>query len=544
MLPGKASREGAAVKRICLGMVIACAALACGAQSAFAYTVSYPGMQVLHFNAGPYSVHPGANLILLDSNHVPKPNQDGYMVRFVPNLRYALPNGKCCGRIPYVSVIHLHHGVWLSNGAAGQGEGEGSSYGGLYPFMATGEEKTIYQFPRGYGYPIGASDKWILNYMIHNLTAKPAQVYINYTINFVPLTDPASAGITPIHPIWMDVEDHHIYPVFNVQQGSGVDGKFTFPDMAKDPYGQTQVPDTPAQPLNEFTVDHPGTLISTAGHVHPGGLYDTLDLMRQGADHRNGAIPGNEPNSVRLFRSYAHYFDKRGPISWDMAMTATAPRWRVQVKAGDVLRISSTYNTTRASWYEVMGIMIVWETWNTDNGVDPFNHKLDEVGHITHGYLKQNNDDGGSYSLRINVMNRPECFTHTVQIAQFQFDPGDFTATGANRCIPTIRQGQQLKFVNDDASPLSPGVAFLDPSAAYMVSVFHTVTACKDPCGLNTGISYPLANGAGHFDSGQLGLGLPAVGRLSWSTPTSLKPGIYTFYCRIHPWMRGVFRVL
>jgi len=191
MLPGKASREGAAVKRICLGMVIACAALACGAQSAFAYTVSYPGMQVLHFNAGPYSVHPGANLILLDSNHVPKPNQDGYMVRFVPNLRYALPNGKCCGRIPHVSVIHLHHGVWLSNGAAGQGEGEGSSYGGLYPFMATGEEKTIYQFPRGYGYPIGASDKWILNYMIHNLTAKPAQVYINYTINFVPLTDPA-----------------------------------------------------------------------------------------------------------------------------------------------------------------------------------------------------------------------------------------------------------------------------------------------------------------------------------------------------------------
>ena len=83
-------------------------------------------------------MHPGANLILVDSEHVPKPAQDGYMVRFVPNLRYALPNGKCCGKIPYVSVSHLHHGVWLSTGGTGRGEGEGNSYGGLYPFMATG----------------------------------------------------------------------------------------------------------------------------------------------------------------------------------------------------------------------------------------------------------------------------------------------------------------------------------------------------------------------------------------------------------------------
>src|SRR5262249_26584961 len=112
------------------------------------------------------------------------------------------------------------------------------------------------------------------------------------------------------------------------------------------------------------------------------------------------------------------------------------------------------------------------------------------------------------------------------------------------RCIPTIHRGQRLKFVNYDASPLNPGIPFVNPTAAYMASVFHTVTACKRPCGLNTGISYPLANGAGGYDSGQLGLRTPAVDRLSWSTPTSLKPGTYTFFCRIHPWMRGVFRII
>jgi plastocyanin len=77
-----------------------------------------------------------------------------------------------------------------------------------------------------------------------------------------------------------------------------------------------------------------------------------------------------------------------------------------------------------------------------------------------------------------------------------------------------------------------------------MGSIFHTVTACRNPCNLNGAISYPLANGAGGFDSGQLGFGSPAVNRLSWSTPKNLKPGTYTFFCRIHPWMRGMFTIV
>src|SRR5262249_59711442 len=98
------------------------------------------------------------------------------------------------------------------------GEGEGNSYGtGIYPFMAAGEEKTIFSFPSGYGYPIGANDAWFLNYMIHDLTDKGATVYVTYDIDFVPATSPLAQTIKPIHPIWMDVESHHIYPVFDVK---------------------------------------------------------------------------------------------------------------------------------------------------------------------------------------------------------------------------------------------------------------------------------------------------------------------------------------
>ena len=35
----------------------------------------------------------------------------------------------------------------------------------------------------------------------------------------------------------------------------------------------------------------------------------------------------------------------------------------------------------------------------------------------------------------------------------------------------------------------------------------------------------------------------PAANRLDWSTPDNLGPGTYTYFCRVHPYMRGAFRV-
>jgi hypothetical protein len=536
--------DNAMARAVVRGLVLVLVALACVCGAAPVYASS--GVEHLHFFAGPYRVTPGANLILVDYNKVPKPSQDGYIVRMAPNLRYALPNGQCCGPVPMVSVIHLHHGVWLSNGIAGEGEGETTAYAGsFYPFMAVGEEKTVFAMPKGYGYPVGAHDFWVLNYMIHDLTPVPATVYITYDIDFIRMSSPQAKGITPVHPIWMDVEDHRLYPVFDVVQHSGRGGVFTFPDMAKNPYpGQA--------PLNEFTVMHSGTLVATVGHLHPGGLWDELDLLRPGTSPSGGAKPGLVSGSVRLFRSSAHYFDRRGPISWNMAMGATNPRdWRPGVQAGDTLRISATYDTRRASWYEVMGIMVVWEAYGDQSGVDPFTHGIDQRSHLTHGYLPENNDNGGAFSLGINPNAFPTCHARKVVIRNFKYNPGDFTASGRRRCIPTIRSGQSLTFINADSNPAPPGnplgqlnfTDLLSPPRWYTHSIFHSITSCKDPCGLNTGISYPLANGAG-FDSGQLGPATPAIGTISWSTPTSLPPGTYTFYCRIHPFMRGVFRVI
>ena len=60
-----------------------------------------------------------------------------------------------------------------------------------------------------------------------------------------------------------------------------------------------------------------------------------------------------------------------------------------------------------------------------------------------------------------------------------------------------------------------------------------------------TGIAYPIADGDVQFESGTLGSAAvpPTTGALEWRTPDDLDPGTYTYFCRIHPFMRGAFRV-
>jgi plastocyanin len=487
--------------------------------------VQYPaGVERLHYKYGPIFVTPGANLIVVGQKTLPKPNENGYLVGLVPNL--VLANGK----VPPTDVLHLHHGVWLNTGASDTSSGNVP----YERFFATGEEKTQLHLPAPYGYPVHASDTWLMNYMIHNLTTRSYVVYLTYEVDFVPQFSPLGQTMRPVRPIWMDIQNGEAYPVFNALHGTGTNGRYTYPDQDPSAYsGQA--------PKNQWTVDRPGTLVATAGHLHPGGLYDDLDLIRPGASVATGPpgqpapVPGAEPNSVRLFRSSAHYWDPRGPISWDLAMSATTPSWRVGVKPGDVLRVSTTYDTHSASWYEAMGIMVVWMADDT-SGPDPFSTALDTNGEITHGRLPENVDSGGAMSIGLpdprRLPNGPRAPHDTIDIKNFTYLDGGYGDPGKLADPPTVKTGQSLQFVNEDNTR----------------QIFHTITACKAPCMLNGGISYPLANGPVGFDSGQLGTGTPgftaAANRITWKTPANLPPGTYTYFCRVHPFMRGTFRVV
>jgi plastocyanin len=484
------------------------------------------GVEHLHFRFGPLRIRPGANLILAGSaTPAEKPSEDGFITRMAPNLKTS------SGAIPPTYKLHLHHGVFLNGG-----EQDLTDPGYPERFFATGEEKTILKLPAPYGYFTKASDRWLINYMIHDLTNKPYTVYITYDLDFVPLHSALGRKMKAVRPVWMDVENGHAYPVFDVQRGSGTNGKFTFPDQAVNPYPS-------GRQLNQWTAPFSGTLVEVAGHLHPGGLYDDLIDVRPGAKvarKRGGPVPGDVPSSVRLFRSKAVYFGHRPPTSWDVAMTAAAPNWRVHVRQGDILRTTTTYDTKLASWQEAMGIMVAYIAPDSSAGLDPFARGVPLNGKPTHGHLPENNVHGATAPAVANPLTLPNGTApgNTVHITNFKYLPGDLSANGKAKDPPTIKQGQTLTFVNDDGPISTP----------FNLQISHSITACAAPCNLNTGVSYPIANGLGGFDSGQLGFGPPGFtafdNRQTWQTPANLKPGTYTFFCRIHPFMRGAFRVV
>jgi hypothetical protein len=496
------------------------------------------GAQVLKYKFGPLKIQPGQNLINVDLQKE-RPNVDGWIVGFRPGLIDAKT-----GKSPPVSEVHLHHAVWLVD---------------FKPTFAVGEEKTNFNAPDGFGWRYTTKQTWVINHMIHDLVGGSHTVYITYTMWFIPDSAPEAANIHPIETQWMDVEGLKPYPVFNALKGSGKNGKFTFPDDAKNPY-----PDRPNNPRNVWVADRDATLVGTAGHLHPGGLWNDLNLTRDG-------------KTVRLFRSRADYFEPSGAVSWDVAMSATGPNWRIHVKKGDILSTNATYDTSKASWYEVMGIMVVQITLDDEGGVDPFTGQVDQTDYLTHGRLAENKDPAATrkvnsvYANSIRLRQGP--FISKVTIRHFSFSQGDLVISGKRGLPPSVPQGNSLTFVNKDA-PLTVR--------------FHTITSCALPCNRGSGIGFPLANGAGLFDSGELGYGptinlgglIPGsygdtdvpitaaidkptaksncageagliklvakncIGTVTWKTPKNLAPGTYTYFCRIHPFMRGTFRVV
>ncbi len=349
------------------------------------------GAQVLKYKFGPVKIEPGQNLIKIDVQKQ-RPAVDGWIVGFRPGLVNVSD-----GKSPPVTEVHLHHAVWLVD---------------LKPAFAAGEEKTYFNAAPGFGWRYTTKQSWIVNHMIHDLTPTPKEVYITYTLVLHPRQ--RSAGR-------VDHEDLHAVdgrrgrqalPGLQRAARLGQEGALHLPDDAKNPYPDGKI-------RNRWVVDHDTTLVNTAGHLHPGGLYTDLNVTRDG-------------KTVRIFRSRAQYFEPAGAVSWDVAMSATSKNWRVALKKGDVVTTTATYDTTKASWYEVMGIMVVGITDGPDGGVDPFTGTVDQTDYLTHGRLKENIDIGirkPNPGLSDPRKLRDGPLVDKVVIKNFTYQQGDLSLT-------------------------------------------------------------------------------------------------------------------
>lgn len=518
----------------------------------------YPGAcQRLKFAFGPIVVKPGQNDVLVQPITIEKPLYDGYITRFRPDLVYA------DGTVPPIDVLHLHHATWL-NLTDNYGSG---------PFFAAGEEKTIANLPRGFGMPVKATDLWQLLYMVHSATPVPTVVWITYEIDYIAKKQAQSVPISMKagYPIWLDVRPSG-YPVFNVQRGFGSGGTCTWPaeQCANfDPYGKIiegqgvpgngtgrnwQFPAAGGS-LGQIRNFTGGTIIGLGGHVHPGGLTNNIDLVRNGV-------------AQRIYTGVAHYWDRTNPkvdggppTSWDFSMAITGlPRWGVHVQPGDILRSNATYDATQST-YENMGIVVGFIVPDAADGtpqaphLDPFTAPFDpspdcasgglaagtlcDKGVVTHGHLPESDHFGGPSGTLTTKTGKP---VSQVNIINFIYRPGDFSSI-KSMGIPTAKLGSSVRFFNWDSA----------------LDIYHTITSCGYPCTGETGTAFPLSNGttnldrAINFDSGELGYGIPEIGpakqTAEWSLPLTgaggYKPGeVLTYYCRIHPFMRGAVEVV
>jgi len=95
----------------------------------------------------------------------------------------------------------LHHAVFFNNSRDDVTCSRELGIGQLGErFFAAGNERTIVDFPKHYGYYNGSGDRWVLLHDIKNFTDTPSEVYVEVKFTHVP-DDPHMRHVTPV---WID----------------------------------------------------------------------------------------------------------------------------------------------------------------------------------------------------------------------------------------------------------------------------------------------------------------------------------------------------
>ena len=473
---------------------------------------------------GPYTVAPGQDLNRVD---IDLPLRNGFLVSLEPRL-IRWPDMVQ----PSHQEAHIHHAHWFKPDPGNKednyfygnaewifGNGDEETRGDFQPRTAAGGDKGPV-----YGQYFDAGPQPFI-YMLHNKTATQLTAYVQLEVTF-------------IHG--------------NAEQNQRIHGR-EFRDVTGTLFGRTF--DVPRQPdgdgLYESSIDYKdsadprlkrgviewkstvdGTIIGMGGHLHPGGLW--VDVTNLGSKERPCAT-NSKYGGTHIFRSRARF--RHTPWSEDFLMEVTDPGFRAPIRKGDVIRITGVYENKLHAWYDVMTHLGIY----IDEKAPPAagcNAKIVDRprAKATQGVLSKpwgpEMDHSCGEEWGFGPCEKPvkgelkPVRTNHVEIANFRYEPGDFSS-GEFGEVPTIKQGESLTFTNAD-----------QPAA-----IRHTVTTCPFPCNGEYVANYPFADGA--WDSGTLGYDPIDGGSPNpvAQTPKDLAVGDYTYFCRIHPWMRGAFRV-
>ena len=449
-----------------------------------------------------------------------KPKVDGWITRMRPDLVYAN------GTVPRVDVIHLHHGVWLN---IARHDATRRATRALLRGRR-GED----DLPAAAGLRLPLQAERHLAPQLHDPQphADAGEGVITYDIDFIPTDVAGGEGDQAGAPDLDGRAERQALPGVRRAEGHGQERASTpipndGPDAVRGGDAAERVDRRPRRRPHRH-----------GGHLHPGGLHTDLWLQRRArgpaARARRTKAAVDARHGAHLFRSQAKYFEPAGAVSWDVAMTGDATRLARARAQGRHRSTSTTYDTKRALVVRVDGDHGRLHGRRPSRRLDPFSKPRRRAGKLTHGHLPENDNHGGKLvgpAGPAQARRRPPS-TRNVDIKDYIYGRGDLSRRAAAAARRSIQAGQSLTFTN------------LDDAEASAQSAYHTITACKAPCNRHDRHRLPDRQREVQFDSGELGnAGRAAAGTHTWKTPKNLTPGTYTYFCRIHPFMRGAFRV-
>lgn len=222
-------------------------------------------------------------------------------------------------------------------------------------FFAAGEERAKMSLPEGYGYqtaPSGQAPAWGVLYMVMNHREVTDEANVQYTVRLE--TD--DAGLKQVEPYWMDVNDCHVDPFYNVP-GTGKKGSVDVESK-------------------DLVMPESGRIVAGIGHVH-GGAYK-LALNQPACGNRELAVSnptwGNPDHPFYNVRPILH---EPGPTH----MTAFKSVQGIPVNAGETIRLNSIYDNSYPHT-RVMGISQIYvdpDPTVTQN-CSPLPGDIEEVG--------------------------------------------------------------------------------------------------------------------------------------------------------------------
>lgn len=269
---------------------------------------------------GPVNV-PSGKMVQINTSISP-PGEPGY----ITSARATLVDGE--GRRIAHHMVHLHHAVWLNPARKDMTcESFGSTIPDFDRFFASGKERTRMVMPEGYGYHWDHSAAyrqpepwWALTAHLDGMHGQ-ADTYIRLNLGFIPEAEAEADGMIDVTPVWLDVENCSLNPVFDVPKGDNPNGPFRKSWTYQMPQG--------------------GNFVSMGGHLHDGGRKLVLR---------------NKTTASEIFTSVATYGMRREP--WYLtAMSGFSEAPGRPVAANDRLKLTAVYDDTH-NWRNAMGIMV------------------------------------------------------------------------------------------------------------------------------------------------------------------------------------------